>query len=186
MGIQVLDVLLTARPALTLYSLATNTLRSVSPSMWARPGCRWATPAGSSTAWSTVFSLMVRCLPIRRRGGRMTPSTPSSPRQARGSMFPGLSSWTWSLPSLTRCAPGPTGSCSTPSRWSVARDAANNYARGHYTIGKEIVDLVLDRVRKLADSCTGLQGFLIFHSFGGGTGSGFTSLLMERLSVDYG
>jgi tubulin alpha len=34
--------------------------------------------------------------------------------------------------------------------------------------------------------CTGLQGFLIFHSFGGGTGSGFTSLLMERLSVDYG
>ena len=28
-------------------------------------------------------------------------------------------------------------------------DAANNYARGHYTIGKEIVDLVLDRIRKL-------------------------------------
>jgi tubulin alpha len=66
--------------------------------------------------------------------------------------------------------------------------------------------LVLDRIRKLADQCTGLQGFLIFHSFGGnslsyqnqqhffsniffslgGTGSGFTSLLMERLSVDYG
>jgi len=65
-------------------------------------------------------------------------------------------------------------------------DAANNYARGHYTIGKEIIDLVLDRIRKLADQCTGLQGFLIFHSFGGGTGSGFTSLLMERLSTDYG
>jgi len=65
-------------------------------------------------------------------------------------------------------------------------DAANNYARGHYTIGKEIVDLVLDRIRKLADQCTGLQGFLIFHSFGGGTGSGFASLLMERLSTDYG
>ena len=46
--------------------------------------------------------------------------------------------------------------------------------------------MVLDRVRKLADQCSGLQGFLIFHSFGGGTGSGFTSLLMERLSVDYG
>jgi hypothetical protein len=28
--------------------------------------------------------------------------------------------------------------------------------------------------------------FLVFHSFGGGTGSGFSSLLMERLSVDYG
>jgi tubulin alpha len=65
-------------------------------------------------------------------------------------------------------------------------DAANNYARGHYTIGKEIIDLTLDRVRRLADACTGLQGFLVFHSFGGGTGSGFTSLLMERLSVDFG
>jgi len=65
-------------------------------------------------------------------------------------------------------------------------DAANNYARGHYTIGKELIDGVLDRVRRLADNCHGLQGFLIFHSFGGGTGSGFSSLLMERLSVDYG
>ena len=52
--------------------------------------------------------------------------------------------------------------------------------------GKELIDQVLDRIRKLADQCTGLQGFLLFHSFGGGTGSGFTSLLMERLSVDYG
>ena len=26
----------------------------------------------------------------------------------------------------------------------------------------------------------------MFHSFGGGTGSGFGSLLMERLAVDYG
>ena len=59
-------------------------------------------------------------------------------------------------------------------------DAANNYARGHYTVGKQIIDRLLDRVRLLADQCTGLQGFLLFHSFGGGTGSGFTSLLMER------
>ncbi|KAL1775929.1 tubulin alpha-1C chain-like [Sigmodon hispidus] len=55
-------------------------------------------------------------------------------------------------------------------------------ARGHYTIGKEITDLVFYRIRKLADQCMGLQGFLVFHSFGGGTGF----LLMERLSVDYG
>uniref|UniRef100_A0A8C5N8D0 Tubulin/FtsZ GTPase domain-containing protein n=1 Tax=Gouania willdenowi TaxID=441366 RepID=A0A8C5N8D0_GOUWI len=44
-------------------------------------------------------------------------------------------------------------------------DAANNYARGHYTIGKEIIELVMDRTRKMADQCTGLQGFLIYHSF---------------------
>jgi len=69
---------------------------------------------------------------------------------------------------------------------SGKEDAANNYARGHYTIGKEIIDLVLDRIRKLADNCTGLQGFILYHSFGGGTGSGFGALLLERLSVDYG
>jgi tubulin alpha len=40
-------------------------------------------------------------------------------------------------------------------------DAANNYARGHYTIGKEIIDLTLDRIRRLADNCTGLQVFII-------------------------
>jgi len=65
-------------------------------------------------------------------------------------------------------------------------DAANNYARGHYTVGKELVDITLDRIRKLADACGGLQGFLVFHSVGGVTGSGFGSLLLERLSVDYG
>ena len=71
-------------------------------------------------------------------------------------------------------------------------------------MGKEIIDLVLDRIRKLSDQCSGLLGFFVFHSFGGGTGSGlspflpcneidgghhrlgFTSLLIERLAVDYG
>ncbi|UOH81455.1 tubulin alpha-1A chain [Cryptococcus neoformans] len=65
-------------------------------------------------------------------------------------------------------------------------DAANNYARGHYTIGKDLVDSVLEQIRRLADNCSGLQGFFVFHSFGGGTGSGFGALLMERLSIDYG
>ena len=65
-------------------------------------------------------------------------------------------------------------------------DAANNYARGHYTVGKEILDLTMDRIRKLTDSCGGLQGFLVYHSTGGGTGSGLSALVLERLSVDYG
>jgi len=65
-------------------------------------------------------------------------------------------------------------------------DAANNFARGHYTVGRAIVDDVLDRVRRLTDACSGLQGFLLFHSYGGGTGSGLTARIMERLSVDYG
>merc|ERR1711971_1480366 len=69
---------------------------------------------------------------------------------------------------------------------SGKEDAANNFARGHYTIGKEIVDLVLDRIRKLADNCTGLQGFMVYNAVGGGTGSGLCCLMLERLSVDYG
>ena len=68
---------------------------------------------------------------------------------------------------------------------SGKEDAANNFASGHYTIGKEIVDLCLDRIRKLADQCTGLQGFLVFNSIGGGTGSGLGSLLLDRYSVNY-
>ncbi|XP_012862704.1 tubulin alpha chain-like 3 [Echinops telfairi] len=68
---------------------------------------------------------------------------------------------------------------------SGKEDAANNYARGHHSMGPEIIDIVLEKIRKLVEQCTGLQGFLIFRSFGGGTGSGFTSLLMERLSIEY-
>ena len=68
---------------------------------------------------------------------------------------------------------------------SGKEDAANNYARGHYTIGKEQIESTLNKVRKMSDACSGLQGFLVFHSFGGGTGSGFASLLMERLSMEY-
>ena len=66
---------------------------------------------------------------------------------------------------------------------SGKEDAANNYARGHYTIGKEIVDLCLDRIRRLADNCSGLQGFLFFNSVGGGTGSGlsvFVQILLQK------
>ena len=63
--------------------------------------------------------------------------------------------------------------------------ATYNYARGHYTKGKEIIDQVLETLRMMSENCSSLQGFMITHSFGGGTGSGFTSLLLERLSVQY-
>ncbi|KAG8760113.1 hypothetical protein FRC12_009620 [Ceratobasidium sp. 428] len=54
------------------------------------------------------------------------------------------------------------------------------YAAGKLLAGAK------DRVCRLADNCSGLQGFFVFHSFGGGTGSGFGALLLERLSTDYG
>ena len=64
-------------------------------------------------------------------------------------------------------------------------DAANNFARGHYTVGKEIIDKVNDKIRKLSDNCNNLQGFIINHSVGGGTGSGLGALILERIAVDY-
>ncbi|KAI5171542.1 tubulin alpha [Nematocida sp. LUAm3] len=68
---------------------------------------------------------------------------------------------------------------------SGKEDAANNYARGHYTVGKTIIDPVIEQIRRLVDNCDSLQGFFIFHTFGGGTGSGLGTLIMERLSQIY-
>ncbi|CAG7970259.1 unnamed protein product [Penicillium salamii] len=59
-------------------------------------------------------------------------------------------------------------------------------ARGHYTVGKGLLDNVINRIRRVADNCSSLQGFLIFRSIGGGTGSGFGALLLERLAAEYG
>merc|ERR1712217_198964 len=64
-------------------------------------------------------------------------------------------------------------------------DAANNFARGHYTVGKEHMDKVNDRLKKAVEDCENVQGFLVCHSVGGGTGSGMGMLILERLAVDY-
>jgi tubulin alpha len=64
--------------------------------------------------------------------------------------------------------------------------AANNFAFGHYTIGKELLDPVRDHVRKQADACDGLQGFMLFHAIAGGTGSGVGCLLLDALQKDFG
>lgn len=53
--------------------------------------------------------------------------------------------------------------------------AGNNWAKGHYTEGAELVDDVMDCVRSETEKCDCLQGFQLCHSLGGGTGSGKTS-----------
>eukprot|EP01083_Nonionella_stella_P031493 86239_1 len=68
---------------------------------------------------------------------------------------------------------------------SGKEDAANNFARGHYTVGKEMIDKVNDILRKLVDNCDNVQGLVINHSVGGGNGSGLGALMMERIAVDY-
>merc|ERR1712212_707796 len=63
--------------------------------------------------------------------------------------------------------------------------AGNNWAKGHYTEGAELVDSVLDIVRKEAENCDMLQGFQLAHSLGGGTGSGMGTLLVSKIREEY-
>lgn len=69
---------------------------------------------------------------------------------------------------------------------SGTEDASNNYAKGYYTTGRDIIDDVYNSIRKVADQCDSLQGFLFTHSLGGGTGSGLGSLMLEELSAEFG
>jgi len=63
--------------------------------------------------------------------------------------------------------------------------AGNNWAKGHYTEGAELIDSVLDVVRKECEGCDCLQGFQITHSLGGGTGSGMGTLLIAKIREEY-
>lgn len=63
--------------------------------------------------------------------------------------------------------------------------AGNNWAKGHYTEGAEMVESVLDVVRKEAENCDCLQGFQLTHSLGGGTGSGLGTLLISKIREEF-
>lgn len=63
--------------------------------------------------------------------------------------------------------------------------AGNNWAKGHYTEGAELVDAVMDVIRKESESCDTLQGFQLTHSMGGGTGSGMGTLLVSKMKEEY-
>ncbi|KPJ08762.1 Tubulin beta-1 chain [Papilio machaon] len=56
----------------------------------------------------------------------------------------------------------------------------------HYQAeGAELVDSVLDVIRKEAEGCDCLQGFQLTHSLGGGTGSGLGTLLLSKIREEY-
>ncbi|PVD20895.1 hypothetical protein C0Q70_19058 [Pomacea canaliculata] len=81
---------------------------------------------------------------------------------------------------------GPFGQIFRPDNFVFGQSGAgNNWAKGHYTEGAELVDSVLDVVRKEAESCDCLQGFQMTHSLGGGTGSGMGTLLISKVREEY-
>ncbi|CAL8068205.1 unnamed protein product [Calicophoron daubneyi] len=65
-------------------------------------------------------------------------------------------------------------------------DAASNFARGYYSQSRFEMNQVIDRIRILAEQCENMTCFKLLYSANGGTGSGLTSALCERLSDEYG
>lgn len=54
---------------------------------------------------------------------------------------------------------GPYGNIFRPDNFIFGQNGAgNNWAKGHYTEGAELIDSVLDVVRKEAENCDCLQG----------------------------
>jgi len=81
---------------------------------------------------------------------------------------------------------GPFGQIFRPDNFVFGQSGAgNNWAKGHYTEGAELIDSVLDVVRKEAENCDLMQGFQITHSLGGGTGSGMGTLLISKIREEY-
>ncbi|CRK93338.1 CLUMA_CG006879, isoform A [Clunio marinus] len=64
-------------------------------------------------------------------------------------------------------------------------DSASNYARGYNSLGCELIDLTLERIRRVVEVCENLQGFITYRSIGGGTGSGFGTLIQEKMADEF-
>jgi tubulin beta len=63
--------------------------------------------------------------------------------------------------------------------------AGNNWGRGYYINGTELIEFVMDATRREVEMCDSLQGFQLAHSLGGGTGSGMGTLLISRLRDEF-
>lgn len=64
-------------------------------------------------------------------------------------------------------------------------DAANNFVRGYGKVGDLLIEPVVERIRQIVENTNNMQGFFLYHSFGGGTGSGFSAKLFEPLGDEY-
>ncbi|KDQ09899.1 hypothetical protein BOTBODRAFT_36712 [Botryobasidium botryosum FD-172 SS1] len=81
-----------------------------------------------------------------------------------------------------RIKSGPLGQLFRPDTFIHAEGGAgNNWAKGHYTDGAEMIDGILEVLRHQVEGCDSFQGYQILHSLGGGTGAGLGSLLLAKL-----
>lgn len=63
--------------------------------------------------------------------------------------------------------------------------SGNNWAEGFCYHGPRHEDKLLKVIRHVAERCDSLQGFLLFLSTGGGTGSGLGTYTLRLLSDHY-
>ncbi|OXU24228.1 hypothetical protein TSAR_001322 [Trichomalopsis sarcophagae] len=81
---------------------------------------------------------------------------------------------------------GPYGEIYHPDNFVFGNSGAgNNWAKGHYTDGAELVDNVMEVIRRETESCDCPQGFQMTHSLGGGTGSGMGTLIISKIRDEY-
>ncbi|CAI6085636.1 unnamed protein product [Clonostachys chloroleuca] len=81
---------------------------------------------------------------------------------------------------------GPLGGLFHPDNYVFGQaGAGNNWAKGHYTEGAELVEQVVDVIRREVEDCDCLQGFQVTHSIGGGTGAGMGTLLLAKVREEY-
>ena len=57
----------------------------------------------------------------------------------------------------------------------------NNWAKGMYTIGHDLIETVMDAIRKELEQADSVDAIQVYHSIGGGTGGGLGSLIYQRL-----
>ena len=68
---------------------------------------------------------------------------------------------------------------------SGQKSAGNIWPKGMYTDGAEMIDEILDAVRREIEKCDSFEGIQLTHAIGGGTGSGLGSLFLGRFFEDH-
>ncbi|KAK2585998.1 hypothetical protein KPH14_010569 [Odynerus spinipes] len=63
--------------------------------------------------------------------------------------------------------------------------SSNNWATGYYTHGIQYHDRIEEVIRQSVELCDNLNGFLLLHSVGGGTGSGLGTATLKMLYDSY-
>lgn len=87
---------------------------------------------------------------------------------------------------LNRIANEPYGSIFNPDMiFNDQPGAGNNFAMGFYSTGSEIIEEVMEGIRKQVEKWDVMEAFQVTHSIGGGTGSGLGALIMQNIKAEF-